>query len=54
MQHVIHGRRHFAVCIIAVIVLTTIGTTAIIGAIEDQNSIKKTVSSSASNYSYIR
>jgi len=37
MQHVIHGRRHFAVCIIAVIVLTTIGTTAI----EDQSCIKK-------------
>jgi hypothetical protein len=41
MQHVIHGRRHFAVCIIAVIVLTTIGTTAIIGATEDQCCIKK-------------
>lgn len=37
----ITGRRHFAVCTIAVIVLATIGTKTIIGAIEDQNGIKK-------------
>jgi hypothetical protein len=41
MQHIIPGRRHFAVCTIAIIVLATIGTTTIIGAIEDQSGIKK-------------
>ncbi|MFY9964904.1 MAG: hypothetical protein WBL44_08395 [Nitrososphaeraceae archaeon] len=41
MPHIITGRRHFAVCTIAVIVLATIGTKTIIGAIEDQNGIKK-------------
>ena len=40
MQHIIPGRRHFAVYTIPVIVLA-IGTTTIIGAIEDQSGIKK-------------
>jgi hypothetical protein len=41
MQHIIPGRRHFAVCTSAVVGLATIGTTTIIGAIEDQSGIKK-------------
>jgi len=36
MQHIIPGRRHFAVCTIPVIVLATIGTTTIFGAIDDE------------------
>jgi hypothetical protein len=41
MQHIIPGRRHFAVCTSAVVGLATIGTTTIIGAIGDQSGIKK-------------